>query len=113
MSTIELIIQVESARACMEDLAARYGLADPRVLDQSQELDRPIVELQRRAYLMDVKRLPANRERLIACDECGKMFKTQAVTEVKVARVPYFLYLCPVCKAALANMLRGQNRAAG
>lgn len=113
MSTIELIIEVETARACMEHLAARYGLADPRVLKQSQELDRPILELQRRARIMDVKKLPSERGKMIACDECGKMFMVQAITEVKIARVPYFLYLCTVCTATLAGILRGQNRAAG
>ena len=113
MSTIELITRAELARAQMENLAARHGLADPRVLEQSQELDKLITELQRRAELMDVKRLPPGRGMMIACDECGKMFKPQAVTEVKIVRVPYFLYLCPACKLALASLLRGENRAAG
>lgn len=62
---------------------------------------------------MDVKKLPHDRKKLIACDECGGMFQPQAVTEISVKRAPYRLYLCPGCRMELAGLLRGEKRAAG
>lgn len=113
VSTIELINQAELVRTYMEDLAAQYGLADPRVLQCSQELDKPLLELQRRAQIVDIKRLPAERGKMVACDECGKMYLPQAIQEIKVARVPYYLYLCPGCSGTLARKLGNTAKAAG
>lgn len=60
---------------------------------------------------MKIHRLKPERNKLIACDECGKMYKPQAIREIKIARVPYFLYLCPCCARDLGQELRGDKRA--
>ena len=48
MSVFRLHLQVEIGKLRLIELAKKYGRQDPRVLRESQRLDRLIVELQRR-----------------------------------------------------------------
>ena len=48
MSVFKLHLQIEIGKLRLVEMAGRYGLDDPRVLRESQRLDRLIVELQRR-----------------------------------------------------------------
>lgn len=43
-----LYLQVAIGRKRMEELAGKYGRQDPRVIAQSERLDKLIAELQRR-----------------------------------------------------------------
>jgi len=43
-----LYLRVAIGRKRLEDMVARYGREDPRVVEFSQRLDRDVVELQRR-----------------------------------------------------------------
>lgn len=48
MNTFSLFLQVAIQRQRLEDLIAKHGLEDERVLAQSQKLDKLILEIQRR-----------------------------------------------------------------
>ena len=48
VSVFKLHLQIEIGKLRLVEMAGRYGLDDPRVLRESQRLDRLIAELQRR-----------------------------------------------------------------
>lgn len=48
MNIFKLHLQIEIGKLRLVEMAKRYGLDDPRVLRESQRLDRLIAELQRR-----------------------------------------------------------------
>ena len=51
MSVFRLHLQVEIGKLRLVEMAKKYGRHDPRVLRESQRLDRLIVKLQRNALI--------------------------------------------------------------
>lgn len=61
-------LKIERARRKMYELAERYGVSDPRVVEQSQRLDKLIVEEQKqRMSTFDVTKLSLDKQIDIFC----------------------------------------------